>query len=172
MDTELKAVGHYPRLFKEWGISVTFVRTEDNAVYVSVRQLCVELGIDGGKQIKKLEADPDFASGLAELPVPTAGGMQKMVCIRKREMAWWLINLNDSHCKPNVRGHIQEIKQTIIEAAEKLLFGDIDREPDSARGVIAVSSRNEIVFACLDCGAKHRIVILNGEPIVTLEREQ
>jgi hypothetical protein len=33
------------------------------------------------------------------------------------------------------------------------------------------NSRQEITLACLDCGAVHHVVIVNGEPTVTLERE-
>jgi hypothetical protein len=173
MAHELQAIGHYPRIFKEWGISVMLIKAEDNGIYVPVRQICTELGINVDNQKNKLNGNPDYAEGLVELPVPTPGGKQMMLCIRKKELAWWLVHdMDDKRCKPHIRGHLQEIKQAIIDAAERILFGDIEYVPESTRGIIAVSSRNEIVFACLDCGAKHRIVIVNGEPIVTLEREQ
>ncbi len=171
MRAVLVSRGIYPRSFKDWGISVTLVKAEDGAVYFPVRQLCGELGINAEKQLERLNADAELLRGLVEIPIPTAGGAQRTVCLRQKEAAWWLINLDDKRCKPAVRGQLQEIKLKLMEAADRLLFGDIDREPDSARGVLVISSRDEYVLACLDCGARHRVVIVNGEASMVLERE-
>ncbi len=170
---ELPARGHYPRTFKEWGISVTLVRAGDSgAVYFPVRQVCEGLGIDADKQLRTLSAaHAGNVGALAEIRLPTAGGMQKAVCLRQKETAWWLINLDDARCKPAIRGHLQAIKQQMIAAADAILFGDIDREGEGERGLLASSSRQEFVLACLDCGARHRVIFVNGEATVTLERE-
>lgn len=164
-------VMHYPRTFREWMIDVTLVKTQDDIVYFPIAQVCEGIGLNAKWQLERLRSDPDYAPGLEELPVPTAGGTQKMICIRKKELAWWLIHVRDASCKVHIRGHLEEIKQAFMNAAERILFGDIERDETEERGVIAVSIRQEIIFSCLDCGARHRIIFVNGAPVVTLERE-
>jgi hypothetical protein len=172
MGQELQAQGHYPRVFHEWGIAVTLVKAENGAVYFPVRQVCEGLGIDAHRQLARLNSDPDTRNVLVDIRVPTAGGMQKMACLPTKEIAWWLVHLDDARCRPDIRGHLQEIKQALMSAADRVLFGDIERLHEGERGVLALSSRSEYVIACLDCGARHRLVILNGEPSITLERER
>jgi hypothetical protein len=164
-------VHEYPRIFKEWGIKVTLIKGEDGHVYFPVKQVCEGLGIDSDRQLKRLSALPDYKGALVDIRIQTAGGIQPVACIRRREAAWWLITIDDAHCKPEVRGHLHEIKQRLMDAADAILFGDIQRTNENERGILALSSRQEFSFACLDCGTLHHIVIINGEPTVTIERE-
>lgn len=168
---QVAKVHEYPRIFKEWGIKVTLIKGEDGHVYFPVKQVCENLGIESDRQLKRLSALPDYQGALADIRMQTPGGMQPVACIRRREAAWWLITIDDAHCKPEVRGHLQEIKQLLMDAADALLFGDIQRTNENERGILALSSRQEFSFACLDCGTVHHIVIVNGEPTVTIERE-
>ncbi len=161
----------YPRTFQEWGISVTLIKGEDGRVYFPVKQVCEELGIGADRQLARLNAIPEYKSALVDIRVATAGGVQRVACIRRKEAAWWLVNLDDAHCRVDIRGHLQDIKQHLMDAADAILFGDIAREPDGERGVLVISNRQEFVVACLNCGARHRVIVVNNEPTVTLERE-
>jgi hypothetical protein len=58
-----------------------------------------------------------------------------------------------------------------MDAADAILIGDIERSEEGERGLLLVYSRYEFTLACLDCDVVHRVVIVNGEPTVTLERE-
>lgn len=162
----------YPRTFREWGISVTLIKGEDGQVYFPVKQVCEELGIDPDQQMRRLNAIPEYQASLVDMRLETAGGLQKVACIRRKEAAWWLVNLDDTRCRADIRGHLQEIKQHLMDAADAVLFGDIARENDpNERGIMAISSRDEFVMTCLDCGARHRVIVVNKEPTVMLERE-
>ena len=164
---------HYPRVFHEWGISVTILIGQDGQVYFPVRQICEELGVDVNQQIRRISESPDCAPGVIEMSVPTAGGDQRSVCLRKKETAWWLIHvLDDARCKKHIRGHLQDIKQRLMAAADAVLFGDIATTAEEQRGLIAKASHASVIMACLCCGAAHRITTINGDVTVELEREQ
>jgi len=161
----------YPRTFREWGINVTLIKGKDGQVYFPVKQVCEELGIGADRQLARLNAIPEYKAALVDIRVATAGGEQRVACLRYKEAAWWLVNLDDAHCRVDIRGHLQDIKQRLMDAATAILFGDIAREDAEERGVLVVSSRQEYVVSCLDCGARHRVIVVNNEPTVTLERE-
>jgi hypothetical protein len=161
----------YPRTFREWGISVTLLKGEDGQVYFPVKQVCEELGIDPDQQMRRLNAIPEYKAALVDIRLTTPGGLQKVACLRRQETAWWLVNLDDTRCRADIRDHLQDVKQRLMDAADAILFGDIAREDAEDRGVLVVSSRQEYVVACLDCGARHRMIVVNGEANVTLERE-
>ena len=162
----------YPRVFAEWGIHVTLALGEDGQVYFPVRHLCEGLGIHVGAQLKKLSESPEYRGELVDIPMETPGGIQRVACLRKRQTAWWLINLDDTRCNAPIRGYLQEIKARLMAAADAILFGDIAVAPHEHRGLLTSASHTEIVMACLTCGTTHRITTINGEVSVVLEREQ
>jgi hypothetical protein len=167
----IKKGREYPRTFQEWGLSVTLVKGEDGQVYFPVKQICEGIGVDPDHQMRRLNETPEYRAALVDIRLATPGGTQKVACIRRYEAAWWLINLDDARCKSHIRGHLQAIKQRLMDAADAILFGDIERFEEGERGILMVYSRQEFTLACLDCGAVHRVVIVNGEPTVTLDRE-
>src|SRR5215470_4897503 len=54
--------------------------------YFPVRAFCKRIGLAPQPQLERLQADHSYASGVETFTVPTAGGPQDALCIRKKEL--------------------------------------------------------------------------------------
>lgn len=162
-------------VFERWGLSIPLYVGDDGEVYVPVRYTCQQLGISVSTQLARTREDKDLIPGIAEMPEVTEGGLQKLVALRWREAAWWLATIDSSKVRRDIREDLDAIREALKDYVADLLGGKRPvpalAAPHSERGVIAISSRDEYVWACLDCGARHKVLIVNGEPTMALERE-
>ncbi len=69
--------------------------------YVVVKAFCQNIGLDYGKQHRKLKSDPTFEAKL--LKVQTPGGVQDVFCIPLDKLNGWLFTINPNKTKPEVR---------------------------------------------------------------------
>jgi antirepressor protein len=140
----------------QFEVDVPIVRVEGMGDYFPVRPLCKVLGISSSGQLEKLQGDPAYAAGLETFTVPSAGGAQETVCLRKREVAWWIGHLDTRVVKQLERRFqvtVDEFKQSLMDAADALWWGVRAVVPVSAR----TSPRMEIVMrlSCLRCRTPH-----------------
>lgn len=162
--------------FARWGLSIPIYVGDDGEAYVPVRHTCQQFGISTSTQLARLREDKDLIPGVAEMPQVTEGGPQKIVCVRWREAAWWLATIDASKVRRDIRDDLDAIRQALIDYAASLLSGKapihVLPAPSStaARGVIALSSRDEYIWTC-DHGTRYRVVIVNGDPTITREGE-
>lgn len=163
--------------FDRWGLSIPLYTGDDGLVYVPVRHTCQQLGIATGSQLNRMRDDPDLVPGVVEMPQVTEGGLQKLVCLRWNEAAWWLATIDASKVRRDIREDLDAIREALIAYAGSLLSGKapIHMLPapgsTAARGVIALSSRDEYIWTC-DHGTRYRVVIVNGDPIITPEESE
>src|SRR5579871_5058238 len=129
MARDLEGIKHYPVVVEPFGIHVTIVIVGEKTVFIPVAQICKELGINAKRQIENIGQDTYYTverEGCWEdLPVPTAGGMQDMKCLRKTECARWLAHIEPSRVKESVRGQLEEVQRRLWEIADRLIFGDL-----------------------------------------------
>lgn len=140
----------------QFGIDVPIVRVEGMGDYFPMRALCKALGIASQPQVERIQDDPDYAAGIETFTVPTAGGPQETVCLRKREVAWWLGKL-DARLARKLEARfsvtLADFKQALMDAADALWWG--------VRAVVpatAPAARVEVVMhlSCLRCRTLHR----------------
>lgn len=115
-----------PVYLPEWGITVPYAQVDGGPLYIVVRMMCVELGVNVDGQVEKLseEYPKETTDIMVEMRVPTGGGRQRMWCLRKAEAALWVATINPRKVKPPFRGHLEEIRQTMLLAADRIVFGD------------------------------------------------
>lgn len=153
----------YPVLLTDWNVRVVFVRTQDDTMYVPIRPLCRELGIDSPTQLERIKANPKLACGLIEVPLPTKRGERPTYALRRRECATWLADIDPDRVKESVRGRVKAFQADVMAAADRLLFGDLSGvyastvEHRHTRGATG-SIRGE----CPRCGAP-LILVIGGE---------
>ncbi len=147
-----RGLRYLPVAMPTWDVDILFVQDDDGTLYVPVRLTCQALGVADPKgQIEKLQGEDGYPEALVELPIPTAGGIQSAVCIRKREGALWVGSINPKKVKPTVRGKLAEFKQDLLAAADRLLFGDMSGNP--ALPAVVRQPRVLIDMDCPRCGA-------------------
>jgi P22_AR N-terminal domain len=140
----------------KFGIRVPIVRVEGKGDYFPMRALCTALGITSQPQIERIQEDSDYAEGIESYDVPTPGGPQESVCLRKRELAWWF-----GHVDPRIRRKLEarfdvpltEFKRILMDACDALWWG--------VRAVVPTSPgagpRVEVMMhlSCLRCRTPH-----------------
>ena len=93
-------------------------------VYFPLRAMCKLLGIAPQMQINKLRTDTRYTDALRDLPIPTVKGIRNATCLRKRETARWLAEIDTARCAPHVRDSLQQFQDELFAAADRWLFGD------------------------------------------------
>jgi len=137
-----------------WGADLLFMVNEDSrVVYVPIRPLCSVLGIDAKTQIERIKTDEQYEDAIEELKVPTAGGRQDTLCLRSKEAAMWVLSIAPRRLPEHLRERHTELRETLLIAADRLLFGDLSEVVRSGQLQLGRPARGELTFACPRCGA-------------------
>lgn len=150
------------------GAHVTFVVTETEGIFIPVRHLCEAMGVSSQTQIDRIKDDSRFASALAELPVQTAGGKQRMQCLKREQAALWILTIDPKRCRGVVQGKIEEFQQAVMYEADRIIFGDYT----NVRAVATIPPRIEMGFhlVCLRCHTPHVLAWDGSQPTWEIER--
>ena len=82
----------------QFGLDFPVMRMAGMGDYFPVRAFCKRIGLASQPQLERLQSDASYAGGLETFTVPTAGGPQDALCIRKKELAWWIASLEPRTC--------------------------------------------------------------------------
>jgi hypothetical protein len=140
---------------------VTITKTE-GGLYFSISDLCDALGITPQQQQANIRRDTRFQGQWCYLPVRIGNAApRKHLCLRKASTALWLLEVDDNRVRPLIRGKLKQIQHALMEAADRLMFGD---EPDIVRLdghriELRRPIRGQLHFDCLNCGAQHCLTI-------------
>ena len=85
--------------------------------------------------------------------MPTAGGRKEMVCLRAKEAAWWVFSIAPRRLPAHLRDNLTSMKQSLMDAADRLLFGDLSAVVRSGELPLGRPVRGELTFACPRCGS-------------------
>lgn len=108
-----------PRI-KDFTISVPFYGSELYVVnhngepYTPMRPIIDGMGMDWASQFTKLKSR--FAKGVVEITIPTAGGMQKMICLALRKLAAWLNTICPNKVRPEIRERVIRYQEECDDA--------------------------------------------------------
>jgi hypothetical protein len=126
------------------------------AVYFPLRALCEQLGLAPQKQIGRLKADSRFRPALRDIPIPTIKGLREAVCIRKQDVAPWLITVDPAKCAhAKTRAKLEEFQSELFAAADRFLWGDTGATVyDPATKTASPVTGLLRVGECPNCGAR------------------
>lgn len=166
--------GYRPRrkYLEAWGAEVLFMVDETNkVVYVPIRPVCSTLGINSQTQVDRIQKDEQYEGAIEELLVPTAGGRQEMVCLRAKEAAWWVFSIAPKRLPPHLRDNLAAMKQALMDAADRLLFGDLSEVVQAGAVQLGRPLRGELCFGCPRCGAPLCFVVEGTDIHLRVDRE-
>jgi hypothetical protein len=69
--------------------------------WVSVKDICLNIGIDNTRQQNKLKSNPAFEAKLVK--AQTAGGMQEVFCIPLEKLNGWLFTINPNRVRADIK---------------------------------------------------------------------
>ncbi len=82
-----------------------FVATIDGQPYAPMKPIVEGMGLDWGGQHKKLAADAE-RWGISVTEIPSAGGQQNAVCLPMRKLAGWMMTIQPSRVRSELRDKI------------------------------------------------------------------
>ena len=84
--------------------SELYVVNHNGEPYTPMRPIIDGMGMNWASQFTKLKSR--FAKGVVEITIPTAGGIQKMLCLALRKLAAWLNTISPNKVKPEIRERV------------------------------------------------------------------
>lgn len=86
-----------------------YVVNHNGEPYTPMKPIVEGMGMDWKSQHVKLTQR--FAKGMVEITIPTAGGMQKMICLALRKLAAWLNTISPNKVKPDIRNRVIQYQE-------------------------------------------------------------
>lgn len=147
------------------GVQVLVVATESGP-YIGVRSVCDAIGVAYATQSAYLrDDDAQMYAGdaLKRVEVETRGGRQELLFIRRREFSFWVVHISPKRVKPEVVDRLDEFRQQVMDAADRIMFGDLSPVGPSTKLVPA--PQGAFTMHCLRCGAPHALEAQDGQVI-------
>jgi anti-repressor protein len=118
-----------------YGGEILGVRTADGKVYMGVRKACRDIGLTDGqarRQVENVRDDIVLSKGVANLELPTNGGIQEVLGIEKEFIPLWLakISLTPAMQRDNP-GTVDRLIRYQLEAKNVLAKAFLERKIDS-----------------------------------------
>ncbi len=150
-DQALPAAG--PTQIDFGGIPLTAFTAEDGRLYVSLRQLCRQLGLHYPSEIRRVRAMPALTEGLRDLnPHLPECGMRKTPCLPVELVPGWLIGVNTQQVRePTLCQKLLACQREMGQVAWQLFGPTLALEPELA----ALTQRVECLSQRLKVIRKH-----------------
>lgn len=122
-----------------------YVVNHNGEPYTPMKPIVEGMGLDWKSQHKKISQR--FSKGMVEITIPSAGGVQAMICMALRKLAAWLNSISPNKVRPEIRDKViqyqEECDDVLYEywtkghvvnprKAKKALPGKITKEQQEA----------------------------------------
>lgn len=97
------------------GDEVLALRSADGAVYLPLRPICANVGLEYTAQVRRIRRDAALAEGLALVEVQTVGGVQPMQCLLLDNVPYWLSTVDLGRVKPELHDRLLAYKRWVIQ---------------------------------------------------------
>jgi hypothetical protein len=88
-----------------YGDEIVSIRDENGEVWVPLKRLCENLGIDVDGQRRKIQDDLKFNHGVISV-VANDGKLRDMFCLHLQDIHGWLVSINAKRVDPSKRGSL------------------------------------------------------------------
>ena len=105
---------------------VLAIRASDGQIYLSLRDLCMVLGLDPSSQRRRIVASSRLQANLVRLRVRTAGGRQEQDFFLLDNIAIWLMSVQERRVSTQAAqrlAYVQEYLENAVRAAFAALTG-------------------------------------------------
>lgn len=105
--------------FLEFNGKSVFFLAKGGTYWIAIKPICEALEVNFDRQFKNLKVDKILSQVYAKQPIPTAGGIQKMLCISERYVYGWLFSIKSDSKQ------LLEYKRTCYELLFEYFHGAI-----------------------------------------------
>lgn len=81
-----------------------YVVNHNDEPYTPMKPIVEGMGMDWKSQFIKIKQR--FSKGMVEITIPTAGGIQKMICLALRKLSAWLNTISPNKVRPEIRERV------------------------------------------------------------------
>lgn len=113
----------------------------DGRVWIILKQICHNLGIDARSQRKKVKDNPAFEGRWGDITLPSAGGPQRMFCLDLDAFSIWLGMLNPSRVKESIRAGLILYQRECMRVLREYFFGPVPSDPPTQAQLSLLQAR-------------------------------
>lgn len=88
-----------------------FALERPDGVFVAVKPICQNLGLDWRSQHRRISGDTILSEGMVITAIPSPGGIQEAVCLRLDLVNGWLFGVDDRRLADEVRERVMQYKR-------------------------------------------------------------
>jgi hypothetical protein len=126
--------------------NVTLIGVQkDSKIYVAVKKICDDLGIDFSSQLKKIKESSLLSKGLVEITTPTNGGMQNILYLDSEFLPFYLSGIKEKKCKLEIRPYLLEFQLKAKDVLAKAFLGNQDQQKTMSLEELALLQAQNVV---------------------------
>lgn len=156
----------YEESLPDWGISrILLAEDAQGDVFFPVRTICEALCVDRPTQSAIVQQDSRTKKGARMVGMPTRGGTQKTLCLRKREVGIWLTIMDPDNVGELARGRLEEFQEALWTLADRIIFRrrrGVEAGAHDTGTVLRLHGAQRGEILC-ECGRLHVFEIAGGE---------
>src|SRR4051794_29942915 len=108
-----------------YGDAIPAAQLADGAIWVPVRPICEQLGVDWSSQRQRINRDPVLREAQGVVVITTPGGEQSALCLPLKLLPGWLFGLNASRVKEELREKILRYQRDCYEVLWNAFKADV-----------------------------------------------
>jgi len=104
------------------GDELAAAMTTSGDIYVTLAGVCTAIGLAPRPQLRRILNTPSLAKGLRRIPLRTAGGMQRVNCLRVDRVALWLVGVETNKVKAQFRAKVEAYQDELAPVAMRIFM--------------------------------------------------
>ncbi len=104
------------------GDDLAAAMTTAGEIYVTLASVCNAIGLSPRPQLRRILNSPPLAKGLRRIPLKTAGGTQRVNCLRVDRVALWLAGVESNKVKAQFRAKIEAYQDELAPVATRVFM--------------------------------------------------
>lgn len=98
------------------GTPLTVITSEVGQRFVAMRPICDAIGLQWEAQLKRIKRSEILSEGMSIMDTPSAGGVQKTVCLLLDYLNGWLFGIEVNRAKPEIRERLKAYQRECYQA--------------------------------------------------------
>lgn len=112
--------------------NVTLIGVQkDGKLYVAVKKICDDLGVDFSSQLKKLKSHSVLKKRIGVIATPSNGGVQDVTCIEHKYLTNWLMSISPNKCKKDIQALLEDFQEKASDILYDAFFGKKQQQTET-----------------------------------------
>lgn len=160
------------------GDNLAAALTPGGIIYISLPGMCKAIGLLTRGQIRRIRETKSLAKGLRRIPIVTAGGNQRLNCLRVDKVALWLAGVQTNSMKSDeFRAKIETYQEELAPAATQVFMRVMglrtrDIIPSTDPQIIALANQIDTLTEITTLVREHMETLLEAQGRTSMQLEQ